>query len=103
MEEAFYTAEVDDCFTFTSDFQIIGFGRVNTTSPEVLKAAIHRSPVTAVIDSEVIHFLARVSVPSNFIVDSKIIGCNPLGSNTGVVVLLVGYDKDTFLVKGSWG
>ena len=103
MEEAFYTAQVDDCFTFTSDFQIIGFGRVNTTSPEVLKAAIHRSPVTAVIDSEVIHFLARVSVPSNFIVDSKTIGCNPLGSNTGVVVLLVGYDKDTFLVKGSWG
>ena len=31
------------------------------------------------------------------------IGCNPLGSNTGVSVLLVGYDKETFLVKGSWG
>ena len=86
-----------------SDYEIIGFGRVNTSNPDVLKAAIRKSSVTAVIDSEVIHFLARVSVPSDFIVDSKTIGCNPLGSNTGVPVLLVGYDKDTFIVKGSWG
>jgi len=56
-----------------------------------------------VIDSEVIHFLARVSVPSDFILDSKMIGCNPFGSSTGAVVLIVGYDKDTFIVKGSWG
>jgi hypothetical protein len=55
-----------------------------------------------VIDSEVIHFLARVSVHSDFIVDSKTNGCNPLGSNTVVSVLLVGYDKESFIVKGSW-
>lgn len=102
-EDTFYTAEVDECYTIPNDFQIVGYGRVNTTNPEMLKAAIRRSPVTAVIDSEVIHFLTRVSVPEDFIVDSKLIGCNPLGSNTGVVVLLVGYEKDTFIVKGSWG
>jgi C1A family cysteine protease len=103
MEESFYTATVDQCIDTPSDLKIIGYGRVNTSSPEALKAAILRSPVTAVIDSEVIHFLARVSVPEDFIVDSNLIGCNPLGSKTGVVVLLVGYDKDTFTVKGSWG
>lgn len=103
MLETLYKAEVDKCLALPTDFQIVGYGRVKTTSPAALKAAINRSPVTAVIDSEVIHFLARISVPADFVVDSKLIGCNPLGSNTGVVVLLVGYDKDTFTVKGSWG
>jgi Papain family cysteine protease len=84
-------------------FHVVGYGRVNTTSPEALKAAIYRNPVTAVIDSEVVHFLSRVSVPSDFILDSKMVGCNPLGSSTGAVVLIVGYDKETFIVKGSWG
>lgn len=102
-ESSLYIAEVERCIKIPKDYEIIGFGRVNTSSPDALKAAIRRSPVTAVIDSEVIHFLARVSVPSDFIVDSKTIGCNPLGSNTGVAVLLVGYDKETFIVKGSWG
>jgi hypothetical protein len=69
----------------------------------VLKAAIKRSPVTAVIDSEVIHFLGRVTVADDFVVDSKMIGCGNSGGNAGVVVLLVGYDKDTFIAKGSFG
>jgi hypothetical protein len=42
-----------------------------------------------------------VAVSEDFIVDSKVIGCG--GANSGVVVLLVGYDKDTFTAKGSWG
>ncbi len=62
-EESFYTGQVDKCYNIPKNYDIIGFGRVNTTSPEVLKAAIRKSPVTAVIDSEVIHFLARVTVP----------------------------------------
>ncbi len=67
----------------------------------MLKAAIRRSPVTAVIDSEVIQMLGRVAVPENFVVDSNLVGCNS-GNAGGVVVLLVGYDKDTFIAKGSW-
>lgn len=102
-EDSFYTGKVGKCYHAKDEFQIVGYGRVNTKNPEALKAAIRHSPVTAVIDSEVIHFLTRVSVSDNFIVDSKQIGCNPLGSKTGAVVLLVGYEKDTFIVKGSWG
>ena len=46
---------------------------------------------------------SRTLVLADFILDSKMIGCNPLGSSTGAVVLIVGYDKDTFIIKGSWG
>ena len=69
----------------------------------MLKAAIRRSPVTAVIDYEVLQVLSRVGVPEDYVVDSKEIGCSSLGGNVGVSVLLVGYDKDTITVKGSWG
>ena len=47
--------------------------------------------------------MSRVGVPEDYVVDSKEIGCSSLGGNAGVSVLLVGYDKDTITVKGSFG
>jgi C1A family cysteine protease len=102
-EETFYTEQVDMCYdVIKDDFNIVAFGQVKPGNTSVLKAAIRRSPVTAVLDSEVIQVLGRVAVPENFTVDSKMIGCNS-GNAGSVVVLLVGYDKDTFIAKGSWG
>ena len=65
-----------------------------------LKAALNRGPVTAAIDSQVIYLLTRVVLPETYFIDS-FLPCSK--GNPSVIVLLIGYDEENFIVKGSWG
>ena len=69
-------------------------------NPPQLKAALNRGPVTAAIDQEVLFLLTRTVMPKGYIVDERV-PCSK--SNLAVLVLLVGYDEQSYIVKGSWG
>ena len=43
--------------------------------------------------------LTRVVMPENFVIDSRI----PCADGGSVAVLIVGYDTDHYIIKGSWG